>query len=85
VLKEGKTRTDNDFCSTKRVYIRREIAQYLFFPFASPAAAKSSCFSKLRYQLKTFHQPFQSYPRVCPQQSRPKEATQELKEAKTYE
>jgi hypothetical protein len=65
VLKEGKTSIDNDFCSTKRVYIRREIAQYLFFPFASPAA-KSGYFSKLRYQLKTLHQPFQSYPRVCP-------------------
>jgi hypothetical protein len=82
-LREGKTSIDNDSCSTKRVYIRREIAQYIFFPFASPAAAEPGYFPKLRNQLKTIQQSFQSCPRVCTQQPGPKEATQKLKEAKT--
>jgi len=70
---------DNEFCSPKRVFIWRQIAQYLILAFSS-SAAKSKSFSKLRFWFSTLCRPFFPSQRVSSELAGPQEAAQELEE-----
>jgi hypothetical protein len=72
----------NDFCSTKRVFIWREIAQYfivfVFVPFTTSATPDATDNSKLRVELKTCRQQFGPGTRISSKQPGLQEATQEF-------